>query len=52
MKLFKRKSKKETLQGKYEALMKEWHQLSSTNRAASDAKYAEAQLIVEEIEKL
>lgn len=41
----KRKSQKEKLEEKYKVLMKEWHRLSSINRAASDEKYAEAQEI-------
>jgi hypothetical protein len=50
--LFKKKSNVEKLQEKYEKLMKEWHQLSTTNRSKSDQKYAEAQKIIDEIEKL
>ncbi len=51
-KLFKSKSELEKLQSKYEALMKEWHELSSINRAESDKKYAEAQAIMNQIELL
>jgi hypothetical protein len=43
--LFKRKSKLEKLEEKFKKLMREWHALSSVNRAASDSKYAEAQNI-------
>ncbi|PXY01607.1 hypothetical protein DF185_09045 [Marinifilum breve] len=50
--LFKKKSKVEVLQKKYQNLMKEWHQLSKTNRTKSDQKYAEAQQILTEIETL
>lgn len=50
--LFKKKSEVEKLQEKYNSLMKEWHTLSSTNRAESDKKYAEAQVISEKIEAL
>ena len=32
--------------------MADWHKLSTTNRSESDKKYAEAQLIIEKIEKL
>jgi hypothetical protein len=32
--------------------MSEWHDLSNTNRSASDAKYAEAQQVLDEIDKL
>ncbi|GAL69011.1 Lacal_2735 family protein [Jejuia pallidilutea] len=41
----KKKSKKEKLEEKFKKLMKEWHDLSTVNRAASDEKYAEAQEI-------
>ena len=50
--LFKKKSKVEVLQKRYEKLMNQWHDLSSINRAESDRKYAEAQAILEEIEIL
>ena len=52
LKLFKGKSKIEKLQKKYESLMSDWHRLSTTNRAESDKKYAEAQKILEQIEIL
>ena len=42
----------EKLQKQYEKLMKDWHTLSSTNRAESDKKYAEAQAIFEKIDAL
>ncbi|WP_298343816.1 Lacal_2735 family protein [uncultured Algibacter sp.] len=50
--LFKRKSKLEKLEEKFKKLMREWHALSSVNRAASDSKYAEAQNIAKLISKL
>ncbi|WP_396601542.1 Lacal_2735 family protein [Algibacter sp. R77976] len=50
--LFKKKTEVEKLQSKYEALMKEWHSLSTINRSASDDKYAEAQKIAEQINQL
>ena len=50
--LFKKKSNVEKLQAKYEKLMKEWHQFSTTNRSKSDEKYAEAQKVLDEIEVL
>lgn len=50
--LFKRKTPIEKLQDQYKKLMAEWHELSSTDKAASDAKYAEAQQVLEEIDKL
>lgn len=50
--LFKKTSEVEKLQKQYETLMADWHKLSTTNRSESDKKYAEAQLIIEKIEKL
>ena len=50
--LFKKKSKKEILQGKYQKLMAEAHQLSKTDRKASDLKAAEANEIRRQIEAL
>ncbi|MDG1394218.1 MAG: Lacal_2735 family protein [Flavobacteriaceae bacterium] len=50
--IFKKKTPIEKLQERYKKLMSEWHQLSSTDRSASDAKYAEAQSILNEIENL
>lgn len=50
--IFKKTSKIEKLQKRYETLMKEWHELSTTNRAESDKKYAEAQQIIEQIEQI
>ncbi|QFZ53641.1 Lacal_2735 family protein [Oceanihabitans sp. IOP_32] len=50
--LFKRPSEAEKLQKKYEKLMKEWHALSTVNRAESDKKYAEAEVIAKQIENL
>lgn len=51
-KLFQGKSEIEKLQKKYESQMSDWHKLSTTNRAESDKKYAEAQKILEQIENL
>ena len=51
-KLFKGKSKLDKLNAKYRALLKEAYDLSTSNRAASDAKTAEANALLEEIEKL
>ena len=48
--LFKKTSELEKLQKKYEKLMADWHKLSTTNRAESDKKYAEAQKVLEQIE--
>ncbi|WP_034229235.1 Lacal_2735 family protein [Aquimarina pacifica] len=50
--LFKKKSRTEVLQKKYEKLMSQWHELSTVNRSESDAKYAEAQKVLEEIDAL
>jgi hypothetical protein len=50
--LFKKTSELDKLQKQYEKLMADWHKLSTTNRAESDKKYAEAQKILERIEAL
>ncbi|BDD01149.1 Lacal_2735 family protein [Persicobacter psychrovividus] len=50
--LFKKKSKKEILQKKYEQLMEAYFHLSKTNRRASDEKYMAAQSILKQIEAL
>ena len=50
--IFTKKSPLEKLQDRYKKLMSEWHELSTTNRSASDAKYAEAQALLDEIDKL
>ena len=50
--IFKKKTPLEKLQAKYEKLMEEWHQLSTVNRAESDAKYAEAQQIMDTIDRM
>ena len=52
MGFFRKKTRTEILQSKYEKLMKEWHRLSTVNRSASDEKYAEAQQILDQIEAL
>ena len=52
MGLFKKKSKVEILQKKYEKLMKEHYKLSSVDRAAGDRKYAEADEVLKEIDSL
>lgn len=51
-KLFKKKSKIELLNEKYEKLQKEAFELSTSNRTQSDLKYAEAQEVIKEIEAL
>lgn len=50
--LFKKKSKKEKLQEKYEELLKESYELSKTNRKETDKKAYEADLVAKEIEGL
>lgn len=50
--IFKRKSKKEKLQEKYEKLMQESFNLSKINRKQADAKYAEAEEVLKQIDKL
>jgi hypothetical protein len=50
--LFKKKSEKEKLQEKYEALLKEAHTLSTTNRKMSDQKAFEANEVMKQLEKL
>jgi len=49
--LFKKDPKKE-LQKKYERLLKESYDLSTTDRKASDQKRAEADKVADEIAKL
>ena len=50
--IFKKKSKIDKLNKQYEKLMAESHKLSTINRRASDEKYAEANRILDEIEKM
>ncbi|MEQ3656328.1 MAG: Lacal_2735 family protein [Dokdonia sp.] len=50
--IFKKKTKKERLQETYEKLMKEAHQLSTTNRKQSDQKMFEAEEIMKQIDAL
>lgn len=51
-KFFKKKSKTEKLQEKYKKLLEEAYKLSSSNRTLSDAKTAEANEVLKEIEAL
>tara|TARA_B100000214_G_scaffold174862_1_gene125649 strand:+ start:1803 stop:1961 length:159 start_codon:yes stop_codon:yes gene_type:complete len=46
------KSKKEKLLGKYNKLLKQSYELSNISRKDSDAKLAEANKILAELEKL
>ena len=50
--LFKKSDPKEKLNKQYKKLLAEAHELSKSNRTASDAKLAEAQEILEKIEAL
>jgi len=50
--LFKRKTETEKLQNRYKKLMAEWHDLSSIDRSASDAKYAEAQKVLDQLDEI
>lgn len=52
MGLFKKRSPIDKLYDKHEKLLKEAHALSTSNRSASDAKHAEAQAVLDEIDKL
>ena len=51
-KLFRKKTKVEKLQDKYDLLMKEGYRLSKINRTESDKKYFEANELLLEIESL
>ena len=50
--IFKKKDPRKKLEAKYKELLEESFRLSKTNRTASDAKAAEADLVMKEIEKL
>jgi hypothetical protein len=50
--LFKSKSQEDKLRAQYEKLMKESHQLSSSNRKASDQKAFEAEQVMKKLEAL
>ena len=50
--LFKKTSELEKLEKKYKKLMKDAYELQSINRRESDSKYAEAEEILKQIEKL
>ena len=52
MGLFSKKSPVEKLYKKHAKLMSDAHKLSTSNRTASDAKYAEAEKVLEEIKSL
>jgi len=50
--LFKKKDPKQKLEAQYKALLEEAFILSKTDRKASDAKTAEAEEVLKEIEAL
>ena len=50
--LFRKKTEAEKLNKKYDKLMQECYELSTINRKASDAKYAEAEEVLKQLEKL
>lgn len=50
--LFKKKSEKEKLEDRYDALIKKSYGLSHTNRAESDKVAAEAAALLKKIEEL
>ncbi|MEX2484988.1 MAG: Lacal_2735 family protein [Brumimicrobium sp.] len=52
MGLFKKKSKLDKLNDKYEKLLRQTHKMSTINRTKSDELTAEAQEILKEIESL
>ena len=52
MGLFSRKKPEQKLQDKYKKLMGDYHRLSNTDRKAADGKYAEAEEVLKELEKL
>lgn len=50
--LFGKKTKKEKLSKKYKKLLEQAHRLSHYDRKAADLKTVEAELVLQEIEKL
>lgn len=50
--IFKKKTPIEKLEINYKNLLREAHQLSTSNRALSDQKVAEAQKVMDEIDRL
>lgn len=50
--LFKKQSPKQKLQKKYRKLLSEAHQLSTSNRKASDLKMAEAEEVLKQMDAL
>jgi len=52
MGLFSRKSPQQKLQEKYNKLMSDYHRLSTSNRAAADTKFAEAEEVLKQMDQL
>lgn len=50
--LFKKKTDREKLELQYKRLMVQSYELSKTNRAASDAKVAEAEMVSKMIDEI
>jgi len=50
--LFRKKSKVEILNSTYKKLQEEAYKLSTSNRAQSDQKYAEAEEVLKKIEAI
>ncbi len=48
----KSRTPREKLEARYKKLLGEAHQLSQTNRSQGDAKYAEAEAVLKELDKL
>lgn len=50
--ILKKKSPLQKLQQRYQKLLKEAHKLSQVNRSQGDAKYAEAEEVLNQIKQL
>lgn len=50
--LFKKKTEREKLLEQYKGLMDDSFKLSKTDRTASDQKYAEAQEVMNQVDKM
>lgn len=50
--LFKKKSEREVLLEQYKKLMEESHSLSTVDRSKSDQKYAEAQDVMDRVDRM
>ena len=50
--LFKKKSKIDILQKKYDDLMQDYHSISKINRREADKKFVEAEAVLKEIDAL